>query len=55
MYPDDERAEELKEKLKEFYGTAITSGMPMAIIDFAKVENMTDEEIEREANKNHIG
>ena len=43
MYPDDERAEELKEKLKEFYGTAITSGMPMAIIDFAKVENMTDE------------
>ena len=54
MYPEDERAEELREKLRDYYGTAMTSGMPMAVIDLARVDRMTDEEIEREAEKNHI-
>ena len=54
MYPDEERTEELREKLKDYYGTAMVSGMPMALIDLARVENMTDEEIEREAEKKHI-
>ena len=54
MYPDDERTEELREKLKDYYGSAMASGMPMAVIDLARVENMSDEEIRREADKNHI-
>ena len=54
MYPDDERTEELREKLRDYYGTAMTSGMPMAVIDLARVGRMTDKEIERKAEKNHI-
>lgn len=54
MYPDDEKVEELKEQLMDYYGTAMTSGMPMAVIDLARVDRMTDEEIEREAVQNHI-
>ncbi len=54
MIPDDKRIEELREKLKDYYGAAMVSGMPMAVIDLARVENMSDEEIEKEAQKNHI-
>lgn len=55
MYPDDESVEQLREKLKEYYGTAMASGMPMAVIDLVKVERMSDEEVIEEAEKNHIG
>lgn len=54
MYPDEERTEELREKLADYYGTAMASGMPMAALDLAKIENMSAEEIEHEAEKNHI-
>lgn len=52
MYPDD--TEELREKLKDYYGTAVAEGMPMAVIDLVRVENMSDEEVRKEAEKNHI-
>ena len=51
MHPDDERAEELREKLSDYYGTAMASGMPMAVIDLSRIDRMTDEEIEKEAVK----
>ncbi len=51
MHPDDERAEELREKLSDYYGTAMASGMPMAVIDLSRIDRMTDEEIEKEAEK----
>lgn len=54
MYPDDEKVEELREKLMDYYGTAMASGMPMAVIDLARVETMGDEDIIKEAEKNHI-
>ena len=54
MRPDEEKSEELKEKLMDYYGTAAASGNPMAVIDLVRVENMSDEEIEKEAEKNHI-
>ncbi len=54
MYPDDERTEELREKLKDYYGTAVASGMPMAVIDLARVETMDADDLEKEAEKNHI-
>ena len=52
--PEEEKIEELREKLKDYYGTAMVSGMPMAVIDLAKLENMDDGEILEEAEKNHI-
>ena len=54
MYQEDDRTKELRNKLKDYYGTAMTSGMPMAVIDLARIDKMFDKEIEREARKNHI-
>ena len=54
MYPDNDNTEELREKLKDYYGTAMVSGNPMAVIDLSRVEDMDEEEIRREAEKNHI-
>ena len=46
--------EELREKLRDYYGTAMTGGFPMAVIDLGRVETMSDEELRREAEKNGI-
>ena len=54
MYPDDEKVEELREQLMDYYGTAMTSGMPVAVIDIVRVENMNDDEVITEAQKNQI-
>ena len=53
MFPNNERTEKLREKLIDYYGTAIASGMPAAA-DFVRIETMNDEEIRSEAEKNHI-
>lgn len=37
--------EELRETIKDYYGTAMTSGFPMAIIELAEVENASDDEL----------
>ena len=56
MYPDDEEnTEELREKLKDYYGTAVASGFPMAMLDLIKVDRMSDEEVEEAVRKNRIG
>ena len=54
MYPEDNETEELREKLRDYYGTAMASGMPMAVIDLARTESMSDDEIEREAERLRI-
>lgn len=57
LYRPDETAsdtEELREKLRDYYGTAMTGGFPMAVIDLGRVETMSDEELRREAEKNGI-
>ena len=54
MHPDDERAEELREKLRDYYGTAMASGMPMAVIDLAEVDDLDDDEVREKARKNGI-
>ena len=51
MYPDNESTEELREKLKDYYGTAVASGMPMAVLDLARVETMDTDDLEKEAEK----
>ena len=43
--------EELKERLINYYGTAMYNGFPMAVIELSRIENMSDEEIIREARK----
>jgi hypothetical protein len=57
LYQPDETepdTEELREKLRDYYGTAMTGGFPMAVIDLGRVETMGDEELRREAEKNGI-
>ena len=46
--------ETLREKLRDYYGTAMTGGFPTAVIDLGRVETMSDEELRREAEKNGI-
>lgn len=48
----DDKVEKLREELKDYYGTAMASGFGMAVLDLAKVDRMTDEEIKDLARKN---
>ena len=45
--------EELREKIKDYYGTAMQFN-PIAICDYSNVDNMTDEEVIEEAKKLHL-
>ena len=54
MYPYDDETEELREKLKDYYGTAMMTGNPMAVMDLSRVENMDEQQLREEAEKNHI-
>lgn len=55
-YPhnDEDEVEELRDKLRDYYGTAMTSGFPMAVIDLGNVDKLTDEEVREEIRKNRI-
>lgn len=46
--------EEVREKLRDYYGTAMTSGFPAAVIDLGRVDSMDDEQLIKEAEKNGI-
>ena len=46
MYVD---VDELRERLIDYYGTAMFNGFPMAMFDLEKVKRMSDEEIIEEA------
>lgn len=48
----DDKIEKLREELKDYYGTAMASGFGMAVLDLAKVDRMSDEEIKDLARKN---
>jgi hypothetical protein len=41
----DKDIEELKEKLKDYYGTAMTNGFPMAVFELSEVDELSDDEI----------
>lgn len=43
--------DDLKNKLKDYYGTAMYSGNPMAVIELSKVETASDAELERLAKQ----
>ena len=51
---DAEDAQRAREALKDYYGTAMMNGFPMAVFDLAKVESMSDEEVLLVARKNGV-
>ena len=48
---DGEEIEQVRDGLKDYYGTAAFSGFPMAVMDVVKVEQMDDEEVIRKARE----
>ena len=46
--------ESLRQDLMNYFGTAIASGMPQAVIDLTRVENANDEELLNIARENNI-
>ena len=48
----DDKVEKLRKELKDYYGTAMASGFGMTVLDLAKVDRMSDEEIKDLARKN---
>ncbi len=53
-YEDEDDVDELRDKLRDYYGTAMVSGFPMAVIDLADVDDMSDEEVKEAIRKNRI-
>lgn len=51
MYLDIDR---LRNDMKDYYGTAMFGGFPMAVMDLSKVEYASDEELIRMAEKNGV-
>lgn len=45
--PDEKDKEKLKEQLRDYYGTAMVNGFPMAVLDLAKFEDMDEEELQK--------
>ena len=46
--------DELREYLIDYYGSAIFSGLPMAVFDLSVIQNASQEELIRIAQKENI-
>lgn len=46
--------EQLRKDLKDYYGTAMCSGLPMAMMELAKIEKASEQELVRIAQKNRM-
>ena len=44
--------ERLREDLKDYYGTAMSRGFPMAMMDLSEVEHASEEELVKKAIHN---
>ena len=44
----------LRKDMKDYYGTAMCKGFPMAMIDLSKVERLADRELVELAKKNGV-
>ena len=44
----------LRRDMKDYYGTAMFNGFPMAVVDLSKVERMSDRELVELAQKNGV-
>ena len=45
----------LRRDMKDYYGTAMFNGFPIAVMDLSKVERMSDRELVELAQKNGVG
>ena len=43
--------EEIKEELEDYYGTAMTNGFPMAVMNLNELEDMDEEELRKLAEE----
>ncbi len=44
----------LRRDMKDYYGTAMFNGFPMAVMDLSEVERMSDRELVELAQKNGV-
>ena len=44
----------LRRDMKDYYGTAMFNGFPMAVMDLSKVERLSDPELVKLAQKNGV-
>lgn len=44
----------LRHDMKDYYGTAMFNGLPMAVMDLSKVERLSDRELFELAQKNGV-
>ena len=44
----------LRRDLMDYYGTAMFSGFPMAVVDLSRIERASDEELIEIAHKNGV-
>ena len=44
----------LRKDMKDYYGTAMFNGFPMAVMDLSKVERLSDRELVELAQKNGV-
>lgn len=44
----------LRRDMKDYYGTAMFNGFPMAVMDLSKVERLSDRELLELAQKNGV-
>ena len=44
----------IKRELMDYYGTAMTAGMPMAMVDLGDLEELSDDELVELARENGI-
>ena len=48
-YPDQE--DQLKDRLKDYYGTAAVNGFPMAVIQLSEIDDLDEEQLEELADQ----
>ncbi len=44
----------LRRDMKDYYGTAMFNGFPMAVVDLSRVERLSDSELVELAQKNGV-
>ena len=44
----------IRDSLRDYYGTAMTGPFPMAVMDLAKIDRMSDSELLNTARKNGL-
>ena len=54
MWGNDFDDEKLRRDMRDYYGTAMFNGFPMAVMDLSKVERASNEELRQMARRNGV-